>query len=166
MLSTHDLQALRYAGFVVIPGPIASDRMTQFADPYDSAVACADSEDISVGSSTTRVQDFVNRGAEFDSLYVYEPILEFCCCVIGQSFKLSTMHGRTVRPYSPAQNLHVDFKRDENGWPMLGYISMVDEFRKANGATRFIPRSHQWSLPPANFPRDTTEDFEDQVVAW
>jgi ectoine hydroxylase-related dioxygenase (phytanoyl-CoA dioxygenase family) len=165
MLSTDNRQALRDVGFVIIPGPIAPDQLTQFADAYDSAVACAASEDISVGSSTTRVQDFVNRGAEFDALYIYEPILEACCRIIGQPFKLSTMHARTVRPYTRAQNLHVDFKSDENGWAMLGFIFMVDEFRKDNGATRFVSGSHQWTALPANFPEDTSAHFEGQAFA-
>ena len=82
----------------------------------------AASADVSIGSSTTRVHDFVNRSPEFDGLYVYKPVLEACCRIIGQPFKLSTMLGRTVRPYSRAQDLHVDFKREGDGWPMVGFI--------------------------------------------
>jgi ectoine hydroxylase-related dioxygenase (phytanoyl-CoA dioxygenase family) len=164
-LTADAVQDLRDVGFVVIPGPVAPDRLAQFAEAYDSAVGCAASDDISIGSSTTRVNDFVNRGPEFDPLYVYEPILEACCRIIGQPFKLGTMHARTVRPYSQAQNLHVDFKREGDGWPMVGFIMMVDEFRTDNGATRFLPGSHKWSTIPADFQKDTTADYESQVLA-
>lgn len=159
------VQDLRDWGFVVIPGPVAPDRLAQFAEAYDSAVACAASDDVSIGSSTTRVHDFVNRGPEFDGLYVYEPVLEACCRIIGRPFKLSTMHARTVRPYSQAQGLHVDFRRDVNGWPMVGFIMMVDEFRMDNGATRFVPGSHKWSTIPADVPKDMSADYEGQVLA-
>jgi|SRR5437762_973912 len=164
-LWSRAVQDLCDVGFVVIPGPVAPDRLAQFAEAYDSAGAGSVSDDISMGSSTTRVDDFVNRGPEFDSLYVYEPVLKACCRVIGQPFKLSTMYARTVRPYSKAQSLHVDFRRQADGWPMVGFIMMVDEFRTDNGATRFVPGSHKWPTLPTDFQKDTSADYEGQVVA-
>jgi len=164
-LSVGAVQDLCDVGFVVISGPVASDRLVQFAEAYDSAVVCARADDVSIGSSTTRVNDFVNRGPEFDGLYVYGPVLEACCRIIEQPFKLSTMHARTVRPYSQAQNLHVDFRHEAGGWPMVGFIMMVDEFRTDNGATRFVPRSHKWPTIPTDFPNDTSADYEGQVLA-
>src|SRR2546423_1500682 len=159
-LSADAVQDLRDVGFVVIPGPVTPDRLLQLAEAYDSAVFSAAADEISIGSSTTRVHDFVNRGPEFDGLYVYERVLEACCRIIGQPFRLSTMHARTVRPYSPAQNLHVDFRREVDGWPMVGFIMMVDEFHSENGATRFMPGSHKWPTIPADFSQDTSADYE------
>ena len=116
-------------------------RAVALAEAYDSAVASAAPDDVSIGSSTTRVHDFVNRGPEFDGLYLHRPLLEACCHVLGRPFRLSTMLGRTLRPRSPAGDLHVDVEPDASGWPMLGFILMVDEFRSDNGATRFVPGS-------------------------
>lgn len=164
-LSPGALQDLRDVGFVVIPGPVAPDGLAQLAKAYDSAVACAVAEDLSVGSTTTRIHDFANRGPEFDGLYVYQPVLEACCGIIGQPFKLSTMLARTVRPQSPAQGLHVDFKRDADGWPMVGFIFMVDEFRRHNGATRFVPGSHRWSTVSGDHINDHGADGEGPVQA-
>ena len=107
---------------------------------YDAAVARAAPDDLKVASSTTRVRDFVNRGPEFDALYLHPPVLKACCHVINEPFRLSTMHARTVRPDLPAQNLHVDFERDSHGWTMVGFIFTVDEFRNDNGATSFRAR--------------------------
>jgi ectoine hydroxylase-related dioxygenase (phytanoyl-CoA dioxygenase family) len=164
-LSAGAVRELREVGFVVVPGPLASERLTRLAEAYDAAVACAASGDVAVGSSTTRVHDFVNRGPEFDGLYVYAPVLEACRRVIGRPFKLSTMLARTVRPYARAQSLHVDFGREADGWPMVGFILMVDEFRADNGATHFVPGSHEWLTTPPDFPRDTSADYEGQVPA-
>jgi ectoine hydroxylase-related dioxygenase (phytanoyl-CoA dioxygenase family) len=161
-LSAGAIQDLREVGFVVIPGPLASDRFAQLAAAYDSAVAGATPDDLAIGSSTTRINDFVNRGPEFDWLYVYEPVLEACCRIIGQPFKLSTMHARTVRPYTHAQNLHVDIKREASAWPLVGFILMVDEFRADNAATRFVPGSHEWPTTPP----DTSADYEGQALAY
>ena len=147
-LPARALQDLRDVGFFVIPGPIAPDRLVHLAAAYDAAIAAANPEDVKIGSTSTRVRDFVNRGSEFDELYIHQPVLEACHRIIGQPFRLSTMHARTVRPRSLAQELHVDFERDREGWTMIGFIFMVDEFRRDNGATRFIPGSHNWSTVP------------------
>lgn len=164
-LPASALREIREVGFVVIPGPVAPGRVARLAAAYDSAVASASPEDVRVGSTTDRVHDFVNRGAEFDDLYVYQPVLEACCRIIEQPFRLSAMHARTVRPASPAQSLHVDFARDTDGWPMVGFIFMVDEFRRDNGATRFIPGSHMSSAPPDGLMSEAAADYEGQVLA-
>jgi hypothetical protein len=159
------VRELREVGFVVIPGPVAPDRLASLAAAYDAAVLGAAAEDRRIGSTTLRVNDFVNRGPEFDGLYVYEPVLEACCRILGQPFKLSSLLARAVRPFAKAQDFHVDFEREGEGWPMVGFILMVDEFRTDNGATRFVPGSHEWPTLPADFPQDRTADYEGQVHA-
>ncbi len=83
------LRRLGDVGFVVMPGPVTVTELPRLSQAYDDAVTSAHPDDVSVRSST-RVRDFVNRGAAFDSLYVYEPVLAACCHLIGQSFKLSS----------------------------------------------------------------------------
>ena len=136
-------------GYTVIPGPAPDSRLDDLASAYDKAVLAADPADIARGSTTTRVHDLVNRGAEFDSLYLHPPLLEACCRIFGDPFKLSSMLARTLHPGTPAQGLHLDVPRHDQGWAMLGFILMVDEFRPENGATRFLPRSQETQDPPA-----------------
>lgn len=142
MDATSELQE---RGFVVIPGPTRPDRL---ANAYTAAVASATSDDIRIGSTSTKVNDLVNRGAELDSLYAFPPLLEACYRVIGRPFKLSSLHARRLRPNPPSQELHVDVPRGSADWPLLGFILMVDELRPDNGATRFVPGSHRWSSAP------------------
>ena len=158
MDATSELQE---RGFVVIPGPVRPDVL---ANAYTAAVASATSDDIRIGSTSTKVNDFVNRGAVFDSLYIFPPLLEACCRVIGRSFKLSSLHSRTLRPGSPAQELHVDVRRESADWPLLGFILMVDEFRPDNGATRFVPGSHRWSSTRDDI-LDPRAEHDGQVLA-
>jgi hypothetical protein len=94
-------QQLRDIGFVVIQGPVAAAKIAQLAAAYDAGVSGADPTDVSIGSTTTRVHDLVNRGPDFDDLYIYAPILGACCSIIGQPFKLSTMLARTVNRMHP-----------------------------------------------------------------
>ena len=147
-LAPSAVRDLRNEGFIVIPGPVPEAKLAELASAYDQAVLQADPADVGGGASTTRVHDFVNRGAEFDALYLHTPVLEASCRVIEQPFKLSSLLARTLNPQKPPQKLHVDFQSDEKGWPMVGFIFMVDEFRPENGATCFLPRSQGAKGPP------------------
>lgn len=150
-LAPEAVQALDSRGFVVVPGPVAPEKIPGLVAIYDHAVLAADAADTAVGGSTTRVSDFVNRDPEFDHLYLYPPLLQACCRVIRQPFKLSTMHARTLQPHGAAQRVHVDFAGDAQGWPMVGFILMIDEFRCANGATCFLAGSQgAAAAPPAS----------------
>ena len=164
-LSTGAVADLQEWGFVVIPGPKPPDRIESLADAYDAAVAFAAGDDIRIGSTSTRVTDFVNRGAEFDDLYVFPPLLDACRRVIGRPFKLSSLHARTLHPHVPAGDLHVDVRRDSADWPLLGFILMVDEFRPGNGATRFVPGSHRWLAAPEDSTSDVRAEDDDEVLA-
>ncbi|HXI31550.1 MAG TPA: phytanoyl-CoA dioxygenase family protein [Vicinamibacterales bacterium] len=159
------VEELNEVGFVVIAGPVPPPQLPRLAAVYDAAVAAADPADIGGGRTTTRVWDFVNRAPEFDRLYVHPPLLEACCRVIGAPFHLSTMHARAVNAGAPAQDLHVDYRRTTDHWPMVGFIFMVDEFRRDNGATRFVPGSHRWPHAPSDVMQDATADYEGQVSA-
>ena len=156
---------LRERGFVVFPNSVPPDGVQRLSDAYTAAVASAASDDIKIGSTSTRVSDFVNRGPEFDAVYVFPPLLEACWLVIGGPFKLSSFHARTVRACAPAQDLHVDVQRESADWPLLGFVLMVDEFRPDNGATRLVPGSHRWPGTPAEAMPDPRADHEDQVLA-
>jgi ectoine hydroxylase-related dioxygenase (phytanoyl-CoA dioxygenase family) len=164
-LPENAARQLRDDGFVVIESPwVHHDKLAQLSDAYDMVMATAHPDNVSVRSSI-RVSDFVNRGREFDGLYIYEPILAACHQIIGQPFKLSTMHARTLPPDAPTQPLHVDFRREPDGYPMIGFIVMIDEFRGDNGATRFIPGTQDADNLPDDVMKDATADYEGQVLA-
>jgi hypothetical protein len=115
-LSADSVNELDEVGFVVIPGPVASPQLSRLRAVYDAAVSAADPADFNSGRTTTRVSDFVNRAPDFDGLYVYQPILEACCHVIGAPFHLSTMHARAVNPGGRAQDLHADYRRTKDAY--------------------------------------------------
>ena len=164
-LSASACKDLNEAGVTIVPGPVPTGDLARLGIVYDAAMASAAPDDIKVASSTTRVRDFVNRGPEFDALYLHPPLLQACSRIIIEPFRLSTMHARTLRPDLPAQNLHVDFERDSHGWTMVGFIFMVDDFRNDNGATRFMPGSHLWSAAPTDRQGDLKADRPGQLLA-
>ena len=156
---------LQDRGFVIMPGPEPPEQLEQLVKAYDAAVDSAVGGDIRIGSTSTRVNDFVNRGAEFDRLYVFPPLLEACWRVIGRPFKLSSLHARTVRAHTPAQELHVDVDRGSADWPLVGFIFMIDGFRPDNGATRFVPGSHRWATTPEARGIDPRVHHADELLA-
>jgi hypothetical protein len=160
-LQADALHELLEAGFLILPGLIAQERVTQLAEAYDVAIANASPADLRVGSTTTRVHDFVNRGPEFDELYVCPPVLEACRRVMRGPFRLSSFLARTVRPRTGPQSLHVDLLEEGDEWPLVGFIVMVDDFTAGNGATQFVPGSHRWH----SVPDGAAEPRADAVLA-
>jgi ectoine hydroxylase-related dioxygenase (phytanoyl-CoA dioxygenase family) len=136
--------ALDADGIAIVEGPVPPSQIDDLAEAYDQAVEAASEPDKRVGATTTRVHDLVNRGSAFDGLCLHAPALAAACQTIGRPFKLSHLLARTVHPRIDAQELHVDFAPDHDGWPMLGFIVMIDDFTLANGATRFVRGSHRW----------------------
>ena len=164
-LTTHDAESLQDRGFVVLRDAVARAGVERLAAEYEMAIALAAVTDVRIGSTTTRVSDFVNRGEAFDRIYVFPPLLDACCRVIARPFMLSSLHARTLRPRTPAQELHVDVRRDSADWPLVGFILMIDEFRPDNGATRFVPGSHRRLEPPEDAISDLRADCDDQSLA-
>jgi hypothetical protein len=163
--STHAASQLEERGFVVLPGVVTAASMEPLTRAYTEAVTSATSDDIRIGSTSTKVSDFVNRGAAFDNLYMFPALLEACCRVIGRPFKLSSLHARTLRPGTYAQELHVDVSRNSSDWPLLGFILMVDDFRPDNGATRFVPGSHRWPGTPEDTMPNVRAAHDAEVLA-
>ena len=166
-LSPDAARQLHDSGFVVLPGPIIPGGCEQLSRAYDRAVAAADPSDVHTSKkrTSTRINNFVNRGSEFDSIYIYPPLLSACCQIIGSPFKLSGMRARTLHAGAPAEGLHVDVKHHADGWPLVGCILMVDAFTAENGATRFVPGTHLQSREPGEVMNNPMDDHSEQVLA-
>jgi len=156
---------LRESGFIVMPGPAVPGGCERLSNAYDREVASADSAEIHVGRTSTRINDFVNRGSEFDGIYIYPPLLAACCQIIGGPFKLSGMRGRTLNPGAPAERLHIDVKHRADGWPLVGCLLMVDAFDAENGATRFVPGTHLQPQEPSEVMNDPQDAHDEQILA-
>ncbi len=152
-------------GFVIISGPHSSQRHDQLAAAYDQMMSVATGPNYKVASATTRLSDVLNYGPVFDDIFLYPPLLEACAHIIDEPFKLSSFLARTLRPNSLAQDIHADLARSSEDAPLVGFILMVDEFRKENGATRFLPSSHRWPDLPGDRLLNSKESLTGEVVS-
>jgi hypothetical protein len=166
-LSPDAERQLRDNGFIVLPGPVIPGGCERLSCAYDRAVAAADPADMhtSKTGASTRINNFVNRGPEFDNIYICRAVLSACCQIIGGPFKLSGMRARTLHAGAPAEELHVDVKHQADGWPLVGCILMVDAFTSENGATRFVPRSHLQTREPGEVMDNPKDNHPEQVLA-
>jgi hypothetical protein len=151
-LPSQSVRQLVESGFVVVPGPVSGDPLNELTAAYDEVMAVAAGPDFKIASTTTRMSDLLNYASVFDD--IYPPLLEACSHIIGEPFKLSSFLARTLREGTPAQELHADLARDSEDAPLLGFILMIDSFREENGATRFVPTSHNC----IDLPRDRLSD--------
>lgn len=151
-------------GFVILPGAVSTGRLAEITAAYDDLMISGSGPDFKVGSTTTRLY-FVDSRVAFENIYQYPPLLEACKQLIGESFKLSSLLGRTLRAGSPAQDLHADIPRDSADAPMVGFILMLDAFKEENGATRFVPGSQNWPDVPSNRLADPRLKWEGEILA-
>jgi hypothetical protein len=164
-LPGHSVRQLLESGFTIIPGPSEGVLLDELTAAYDRVMALASGPDFKIASTTTRMSDVLNYGPEFDDIYLYPPLLEACSHIIGEPFKLSSFLARTLRAGTQAQELHADLSRDSKDAPLLGFILMIDPFQKKNGATRFVPKSHNWNDLPPDRPANTQERYAGEVLA-
>lgn len=163
-LPSQSVRQLVESGFVVVPGPVSGNPFNELTAAYDEVMAVATGPDFKIGSTTSRLSDLLTYGSVFDNVFIYPPLLEACGHIIGEPFKLSSFSARTLRGRTPAQELHADLARDSEDAPLLGFILMIDSFREENGATRFVPTSHNWTDLPCDRLSDAHAKYSSEVL--
>lgn len=164
-LPSQSLRQLVESGYVLIPGPVSGDPFNELSAAYDEIMSIAAGPDFKIASTTTRMSDLLSYTSLFDEVYLYPPLLEACSHILVEPFKLSSFLARTLRGGTPAQELHADLPRGSEDAPLLGFILMIDSFREENGATRFVPTSHNWADLPADRLADARAKYSGEVLA-
>lgn len=164
-LPAEFVRQLLDSGFGIIRAPHSRERLAELAADYDQMMAPASGPDFKIASTTTRLSDVLNYGPAFDDIFLHPSLHEACAHVIAKPFKLSSLLARTLRPNALAQDLHADLTRCSEDAPLVGFIFMVDAFCEENGATRFVPSSHNWPDLPADRLIDTKGSLPGEVLA-
>jgi hypothetical protein len=138
---------LHYRGFAIIPHTSVPDASARSLTAIASASA-ASGWGISEGSTNVRINGLLSREPDVAAILMHPSLLEAARVLVGSEFKLSSFHGRHVRPQAAAQRLHQDVSIGADGWPLLGFIYAVSPFGPENGATTFAVASHHCETLP------------------
>ncbi len=143
------MSELRQRGFMVTDGPFAINEIAKIAKDYDRSLTMAPDAQIKHGRTSTRWGGLVAL-EPFYCIYSHPPLLSAASERIGGPMKLSSFFARTLLPDVAAEPPHQDVEPGADGYPLVGFIFMVDEFRFENGATRFIASSQNGPRPSAD----------------
>lgn len=113
-----------------------------------------------------RLADLVNKGAEFDIFYTHPKVLAAMAHVLGEAFKLSSLNYRAAKPGKGLQKLHADWHEAvaANDYKVCNSIWLLDDFSRANGATRVVPGTHLNGQLPQNALEDPWATHPDEVL--
>src|SRR5436190_15723164 len=83
------------------------------------------------------------KHAFFRELPMNPRTLAFVRAILGNDCILSSLNGLTMAPGGPNQTLHLDQAEHTPGIVInINMTHTLDDFTRANGATRVVPRSH------------------------
>jgi ectoine hydroxylase-related dioxygenase (phytanoyl-CoA dioxygenase family) len=170
MSPTVGLDQLDTLGYMVVEN--------HFAGPFLEALRARaeelwESEGENAGSEfrkephARRLANLVDKGEVFQRLISDPLVLGLVGHVLGPRFKLSSLNARSADPFSPdPQPLHADVGAiaDEAGYWVCNVIWLLDDFTSENGATRIVPRSHQWRKLPQHELDNTAAPHPDEVL--
>ena len=161
--------ALDTNGFVILEDVIATDWLAELRHAFD---AIFDREGDRAGVEVARMEgvrrlaDLVNKGAVFDAVYLQPALLTAVWHVLQRPFKLHSLNGHDPLPGSGLQGLHTDWGQPTApGGPyhVVNSMWMLDDFTRANGATRCVPASHRKPDRISAHVTDSMADHPDQV---
>jgi hypothetical protein len=142
------LRSLRENGFCVISRLVPASKMPELSAAYDKAVVNSSAEDTHKGRSSTRANIMIDSEPVFASLCKGYTLHAAARQVIGGPFKLSCFHARSLHAPCEMGEFHIDFRDNEQPFPLLSFIYMIDEFSEATGATRFVAGSQHHARRP------------------
>ncbi len=146
-------------GYVVVTGMLDAGRVKAARDDLDRVLAMTPTgRNLFEGYSTQRVYALFAKTRTFDEAAIDPLVLGVLDQVLGH-YQLSAPVGIRIGPGEKAQILH----RDDAIYPVpephpplvVNTMWPLDEFTLQNGATRFIPGSHDW--PPGRTPTGADE---------
>lgn len=117
-------------------------------------------------AGSDRLADLVNKGPVFDLFYTHPRVLAGVAHVLGQHLKLSSLNYRAAKPGMGLQRMHADWHEvvQPGDYKVCNSIWLLDDFSKANGATRLVPGTHLRSQLPQDAMADPMQPHPDEIV--
>lgn len=147
--ATDIVAALASDGYFVVEGYLDAARLAAIrASMIDVLTATPTGRNAFEGFKTQRVYALFAKTRAFDTLATDPLLLDVLDRVLGH-YQLSAPVGIHIGPGEVAQVLH----RDQSVYPLprdfptvvVNTMWALDDFTEANGATRLVPGSHDWT---------------------
>ncbi|MBA3709537.1 MAG: phytanoyl-CoA dioxygenase family protein [Planctomycetes bacterium] len=160
-LTAVERHALDHDGYVVLAGVLAAGEVAAMRAALEDIF---EREGVVPGGPDC---DFLeDRSPAFDVCLTEPRFLAAIAHILGTELVSSGVHARPNIPGTGAQGLHQDYSG-----PVVGAgapvsansLWMLDDFTVDNGATRVVPRSHHWSIGPADALADPLAPHPSQL---
>nr|MBX2878249.1 phytanoyl-CoA dioxygenase family protein [Saprospiraceae bacterium] len=117
-------------------------------------------------AGSDRLADLVNKGPVFDLFYTHPRVLAGVAHVLGQHLKLSSLNYRAAKPGMGLQRMHADWHEvvQPRDYKVCNSIWLLDDFSKANGATRLVPGTHLHAQLPQDVMTNPMEPHPQEIV--
>lgn len=142
--------AMRAEGYCIVEGMLSEHQVKEAkADLLDVLGATPKGRNDFEGYATQRIYALFAKTRMFDEWAIHPLVLGVLDQIIGYHYQLSAPVGIFIGPGEVAQGLH----KDQSVYPLpsdfppvvMNSMWAFDDFTKANGATRIIPKSHTWT---------------------
>ena len=142
-----EVDQLASNGYVILENVITGETLERMRSAID---AINDQTRLGIyqfeGHNTHRAYCVVSKTRDFDELVMHPRVLAVVESYFGEAPQLSASQGITIYEGQTAQPLHQDSGHYNLPWPRppleVNSIWALDDFTADNGATRFLPASH------------------------
>jgi ectoine hydroxylase-related dioxygenase (phytanoyl-CoA dioxygenase family) len=133
-------------GFVIAERRLDPATLEQVRTAHAHSIATADNSDARTSRSGGDTRVHLNPNAEILAQLHRDPILRSVAAdIMPAPFGLNYFLSRTLHPGASPQDLHIDC--EPGAERLIGFIYMLDDFTKKNGATQFVRGSHRGATP-------------------
>lgn len=144
----REVQALEENGWVMLERVLDRDSLDRYRAALDDVNARTRHGRYEFeGFHTHRAYCVVDKTRAFDPLVMHTRVLAIVEGYFGDAPQLSASMGMTLYEGQTAQPLHRDTGHFPMPWPRppleVNAIWAFDDFTRASGATRFVPKSHR-----------------------
>lgn len=169
LLNEDEKRQLDEQGYLVLHDFIEKKHLIALQDKYEELMQKEGQnagKEFGQEAGTRRLSDLINKGEVFDLCWQHPKMLAIAQYVIGRDFKVNSINGRDALPGQGHQALHADAGRREPGAPNVGIntIWLLDDFTPENGATRFVPATHNLVGAPADYVADPNAPHPDEKL--
>ena len=167
-LTPAQCSALDTHGFIILEEVIAPDWLAELRRAFEAIFAREGDEagiEVAQMAGVRRLADLVNKGSVFDAVYLQPTLLMAVFHILQRPFKLHSLNGHDPRIGGGLQSLHMDWGQPNapGAYHVVNSMWMLDDFARANGATRCVPGSHLTPGRVVDHVADPLADHPEQV---